>query len=111
MAKIKDDALEEYVFGIHVGMSAEERDCSITRVDCFVLGEFTLSSVCHYRLSAGRREEKETGHGNGWLDRNTGRNGGRSRDTTDPTDRHDTPNCAGRYRGGWKQILNFFLVS
>jgi hypothetical protein len=74
LSKIKGDAVEENVFGIHAGMSAKERDCSIRRVDYFVLREFMLFSVCHYCLSAGRREEKETGHGNGWLDGNTGRN-------------------------------------
>jgi len=39
LAKIKGDAVEEYVFGIHVSVSAEESDCSIRRVDYFVLGE------------------------------------------------------------------------
>jgi hypothetical protein len=70
LTKIKDDEVEDYVCGIHVGLSAQERNCCIRRVDCFVLGEFLLSSVCCYCLYAGRREEKETGHGNGWLDRN-----------------------------------------
>jgi len=75
LTKIKDDEVEEYVFGIHVGVSTEERDCCIRRVDYFVLGEFLLSSVCCYCcLSAGRREEKETGHGNGWLDGKAGGN-------------------------------------
>jgi hypothetical protein len=27
LTKIKGDAVAEYVFGIHVGVSAEERDC------------------------------------------------------------------------------------
>jgi hypothetical protein len=76
VTKIKDDAVEEYVFNIHVGMSAIERDCCISRVDYFVVREFLLSSVCCYCLSAGRTEEKETGHGNGWLDGNAGGNQG-----------------------------------
>jgi len=110
LTKIKDDAVEEYVFGIHVGMSAVERDCCIRRVDYFVVREFLLSSVCCYCLSAGRREEKETGHGNGWLDGNAGGNRGCSSVTADPTGRHDVPNCTGRCRGGCKQMINFFFV-
>jgi hypothetical protein len=74
LTKIKDYEVEEYAFGIHVGVSAKERDCYIGRVDYCVLGEFLLSSVCSYCLSAGRREEKETGHGNGWLDGKAGGN-------------------------------------
>jgi hypothetical protein len=74
LTEIKDYEVKEYVFGIHVGVSAEERDCCIRRVDFFVLGELLLSSVCSYCLSAGRREDKETGHGNGWLDGKAGGN-------------------------------------